>query len=215
SAGTHLSYLMRILKDDYRFDLKDLSLMSINSDPVAVEKIISKGISAKLCSAEEFIHGEHQHADILMSFEMLEHLYDPISFLDTLSKRGVSELFVLTVPYLSQSRIGLHHIRRGQQGDTTPETTHIFELSPGDWKLIFMHSGWKILIEEIYYQYPRRSLLRALQPCWKRLDFEGFYGAVLERDRSWADLSDEGVACEDTSHTLPERQDIGHPSSAQ
>ena len=181
SAGTHLTYLIKLLKDDKRYNETKFSIMSINCDPIAVKKIISKGIPAKLCSAEDYICKNHNCADILLSFEMLEHLNDPISFLNAISEKKISDRFVVTVPFLSESRVGLHHIRKGQKRVPPVETTHVFELSPKDWRLIFNHSGWEILHDNIYFQYPKKSLLRIMKPLWKKFDYEGFYGAILKR----------------------------------
>ncbi|MBW1676567.1 MAG: methyltransferase domain-containing protein [Deltaproteobacteria bacterium] len=192
SSGTHLIYLKSMLSSDPRFRSSRLKFLSVNMDPVAIEKIRSKGFDALLCRAED-LYGKHQiKADLLLSFEMLEHLNDPISFLSGISSRSVCKYFVLTVPYLAQSRVGLHHIRQQQKRDVFPENTHIFELSPMDWKLIFQHSGWKIIDEMKYQQYPQRSVFRVTKSFWKRFDFEGFYGFILERDRTWADLYKTG-----------------------
>jgi hypothetical protein len=188
SSGTHLIYLDSILKDDMKYSSCNLEYLSVNLDPIAVEKISSKGIKAILCKAQDLYENYNIKADLVFSFEMLEHLYDPISFLNTLSEKSVSECFVLTVPYLSQSRVGLHHIRQGQNRVVYPENTHIFELSPHDWQLIFQQAGWKIVNDGIYRQYPSWSVWRLLKPLWKKLDFEGFYGVILKRDRTWAEL---------------------------
>jgi hypothetical protein len=188
SSGTHLIYLNAILKNEVRFTSENLKCFSVNLDPIAVEKIASKGIEARLCRAEDLYKNYKIKADLILSFEMLEHLSDPISFLNILSEKSVSEYFVLTVPYLLQSRVGLHHIRHGQKRVVYPENTHIFELSPNDWKLIFQHAGWKIVEEAIYRQYPFWSMWVLMKPIWKKLDFEGFYGVILKRDRTWAEL---------------------------
>ncbi|MHB9073518.1 MAG: methyltransferase domain-containing protein [Desulfobaccales bacterium] len=188
SSGTHLLYLNAILKNEVRFASDNLKCLSVNLDPIAVEKISSRGIEARLCRAEDLYENYKIKADLILSFEMLEHLSDPISFLSILSEKSVSEYFVLTVPYLSQSRVGLHHIRHGQNRVVYPENTHIFELSPDDWKLIFQHAGWKVVEEAIYRQYPFWSLWVLMKPIWKKLDFEGFYGVILKRDRTWAEL---------------------------
>ena len=187
SSGTHQRYLSTILNNDKLFNSCDIRYLSVTLDPIAVEKIAFKSIDALLCRAEDIYDKYKIKADLLLSFEMLEHLYDPVTFLDTLSAKSVGEFFVLTVPYLSQSRVGLHHIRRQQHLEVCPENTHIFELSPPDWKLIFQHSGWKVVEEMIYRQYPRWSFWMIMKPIWKKFDFEGFYGVILKRDRTWAE----------------------------
>ncbi len=186
SSGTHLTYLKNLLKDSPQYGSCEFKYLSVNLDQVAIEKIRQKGIDAILCRAEDLYEKHKISANLLLSFEMLEHLYDPICFLDNISKKSECDLFVLTVPYLAQSRVGLHHLRKQQNRKVFPENTHIFELSPGDWKLIFQHSGWMVVEEQIYRQYPLWSPWVLMKPIWKRLDFEGFYGVILRIDRTWA-----------------------------
>jgi len=186
SSGTHTKYLNAILSNDQNFGPRKIEFLSINIDPAAVNRIRSKGLNALLCNAEDLYKKHLIRADLFLSFQMLEHLYDPISFLNGVSKRSVCDCFVLSVPYLARSRVGLYHIRQKQLKDVYPENTHIFELSPEDWKLIFQHSGWRVVDEMVYRQYPSNSILRFMKPFWRYIDFEGFYGTVLMRDRGWA-----------------------------
>jgi hypothetical protein len=187
SAGTHVLYLNALLGSDQRFANRGVRSVSVNLDPVAVAKIRSKGLPAILCAAEQ-LHEHDMRADLFISFETLEHLKDPVSFLDTVSRDSRCDWFALTVPYVRRSRVGLHYIRLRQKQPTTAESTHMFELSPVDWRLIFLHSGWKVADESIFLQYPRWSPFHVLRPFWRTFDFEGFYGVVLRRDRTWADL---------------------------
>ena len=68
------------------------------------------------------------------------------------------------------------------------ENTHIYELCPEDWKLIFTFSGWKVVYENIYYQYPRYGLFKFTKYLWKKKDFEGFYGVILKKDFKYSKL---------------------------
>jgi len=181
SSGTHIQYLRNLYKD------YDMRFISVNMDKTAVNKIKEKGLEAIHCRAEELSHYSI-NADIFLSFEMLEHLMNPISFLKDLSDKTTCERFVVSVPYLSSSRVGLHHIRNDAKRKCTSENTHIFELSPSDWRLLFMHSGWSIISEKVYLQYPTKSPLKVMKGYWKKYDFEGFYGAILSRDHSWSQL---------------------------
>ncbi len=182
SAGTHLQYLSELHKD------LDIRCLSINIDEEAVTRVQQKGMEA-ICARAEDMASHSIDADIFLSFEMLEHLMNPSEFLKSLSVGTKCKAFVITVPYLSHSRVGLHHIRGGQKRHVSAENTHIFELSPDDWNLIFKHSGWAVISDRIYYQYPRMFLFRCiLKKLWKRTDFEGFYGAILRPDQSWSDL---------------------------
>ena len=158
-----------------------------------MEKIQKKGFEA-IESRAELLH-EHPDfegsADIFLSYEMIEHLLDPINFLHAMATKSRCDYFVITIPYLNRSRIGLHHIRQIDKGialdrEANAETTHIFELSPDDWDLIFRFSGWKIIKSVRYTQYPKNklNLLSSLRYLWRKLDFDGFYGVILEKDDS-------------------------------
>lgn len=183
SAGTHLQYIKALYQD------RNIRCLSINIDSEAVRRIKEKGLEA-ICARAEDLASFSVNADILLSFEMLEHLMNPCQFLRSLSEKKC-RAFVVTVPYLACSRVGLHHIRHNQRRDVNPENTHIFELSPEDWRLIFQHSGWEVVAERIYRQYPKKSPFRFLMKrYWQRYDFEGFYGAILKPDKSWSDLYD-------------------------
>jgi len=181
SAGTHIRYLNGLYGG--RMDT-----LSINLDPVAVDKIRSYGLQAIQARAEDLSrHPEFagRTVDIFLSYEMLEHLLDPIGFLHSLAVSSQGEYFVISVPYVAQSRVGLHQLRRPvDRRRMSAENTHIFELSPGDWRLLFQLAGWEVVDEEFYRQYPRWHLLHLTKPFWRWIDFEGFYGVVLRRNDS-------------------------------
>lgn len=181
SSGTHIRYLSASeggVKRRY---------LSLNLDDRAVAKIRGLGLEAIHARAEE-LEAKGIDAAAFLCFETLEHLPDPYGFLHTLSAKTRAKRLILTVPYVSRSRVGLHHIRAGLKKPVTAEQVHLFELCPEDLRLMFRHCGWKIVRDEIYLQYPRRSWRRLLKEAWRRRDFEGFYGAVLEPDDSWSSL---------------------------
>lgn len=183
SAGTHIQYIKSIFGGKY-----NLRCISVNMDPQAVERIKSKNLEA-ICVRAECLSEYSIDADVYLSFEMLEHLMDPMRFLYELSDKTNCKAFVVTVPYLKNSRVALHHIRNKQVSIVSSETTHIYEFSPQDWRLIFQHAGWKIVYEKVYLQYPQKSLfVSRLKNYWGNFDFEGFYGAILVRDKSWSKL---------------------------
>ncbi len=183
SAGTHLRYLEG-LKEDLGIDMTS---MSVNLDPEAVGKIRKHGLHAVHCRAEELHRREDGiSADIFLSFEMLEHLFDPINFLHSLAERSSCTFFVITVPFVCRSRVGFHHLRRNMPHDVDAENTHIFELCPEDWDLLFRFSGWEIVFRDLYTQYPCTGLFRVMKYLWRRRDFEGFYGVILTRNHKWS-----------------------------
>ena len=185
SSGVHLLYLNALSKGD------GLRTISVNLDPVAIEKIKKKGFKA-IQSRAETLHCHPDFtgkSDIFLSYEMVEHLFDPVSFLHKMATKNECNYFVITVPYLHQSRVGLHqvrHLNKGEDRAFNAETTHIFELSPNDWDLIFRFSGWRIVKSVRYTQYPKSKInpLSLLRYIWRKLDFDGFYGVILEKDDS-------------------------------
>lgn len=183
SAGTHMFYLKNLLGDKYEIDA-----IGVNLDPRAIKKIEAKGVKAVLCRAEDLRLDDK--IDLFTSFEMVEHLHNPAIFFRNMAKKTKCDRFVITVPYVKNSRVALYHTRFPDNKKVHAEEEHIFELSPKDWKLLILHSGWRVAYEEIYYQYPRRIPLisRLLANFWKMRDFEGFWGAILEKDTSISDL---------------------------
>ena len=178
SAGTHVQYLKGLFGENYH-------TLSVDLNKEAIEKIRGKGLEAVHARAEELDQYDIK-ADLFLSFEMLEHLLSPIDFLHSLAEKSVCKGAVVSVPYLTQGRVALHHIRRNDHMAVYGENTHIFELSPSDWRLIFQHAGWRIEYDQVYLQYPKRSWLKVSKFLWKRYDYEGFYGAILVRDTKWS-----------------------------
>jgi len=169
SSGTHILYLQNLLKD------LNVNPISVNLDKKAVERIQSKGLRAIHCRAEELHEKENITADLFLSFETIEHFFDPIGFLHNMATKGSAEYFVITVPYVMQSRVGLHHIRNPKYSDKghDAEGTHIFELSP---------EGWEIIDADKYTQYPKNHPLYCTKYIWEKMDFNGFYGVILKKN---------------------------------
>lgn len=181
SAGTHIQYLQELHKDI------QLRCLSVNLDEEAVKKIREKNLKALHARAED-LGRLGIDADIFLCFETLEHLTSPVQFLKSLSDNTNCKALVITVPYVAQSRVGLHHIRASRQEPCNPESTHIFELSPTDWQLLFKYAGWSVVQNRLYLQYPTRGILRLTRRYWRQGDFEGFWGTILQRDSTWSNL---------------------------
>lgn len=177
SAGTHMLYLNDLSSD------RQVETISVNLDPRAIEKIKAKGLNAILCRAEDLDLGDRK-IDLFTSFEMIEHLHNPAIFFHRLALRSPCETILVTVPYRKTSRVGLYSVRYNSGKKIFAEDEHIFELSPEDWSLLFLHSGWKVRSSEIYYQYPSGLpvISLVLRSFWRHIDFEGFWGAILDKD---------------------------------
>jgi len=183
SAGTHMRYLKKLTEGKF-----DVDTISVNLDERAIEKIRRQGLEAIHSRAEEVDLGDKE-ISFFTSFQMVEHLHNPSIFFRRLAKKSKGKRMVITVPYVKKSRVGLHNIRNGFTHPIRAEEEHIFEFSPEDWSLLMLHSGWKVVHSEIYYQYPRRWVI--FNPLWKvfwrTADYEGFWGVILEKDTTYSD----------------------------
>jgi hypothetical protein len=165
SCGNHIKYF------DYLFH-GDIDSISINPDIRSVNKIKKKGMIARCLTAEDYIEDRYENPDLIMMFETLEHLEDPIRVLKRLNRNDAQ--MIITVPFLRQSRVAIPKDKKGI------EDIHIFELSADDWDKIFKYCGWDIIYSFVYYQYPDIPFISwLLKRFWKRYDYEGFYGVVL------------------------------------
>ncbi|MEK7376616.1 MAG: methyltransferase domain-containing protein [Candidatus Margulisiibacteriota bacterium] len=183
SAGTHMLYLKTLAAD------REIETLSVNLDKNAIEKIRARGLNALLCRAEDLDLGQRD-IDLFTSFQMIEHLHDPSKFFRSLAKRSKGNTMLVTLPYIKNSRVGLHTIReRSVLIKITAEEEHIFELSPKDWELLMRHSGWRVVFSKIYYQYPKNIpvLSQLLAKFWRSTDYEGFWGAILKKDTEISD----------------------------
>ena len=184
SAGTHSSYLEYLLHDAG----VELTALSVNIDPTAVEKIQRQGGRAILAKAEDvsqLLKGDEK-IDIFLSFQMLEHLLNPALFMHDIATKTDTDWFIITVPYVKRSRVGLKYIREPRFTRKfkaiNAENTHIFELSPDDWKMLLRFSGWEVVREDRFLMYPRGSWLTPFKFALRRYDFEGFLGLILKRN---------------------------------
>lgn len=188
SSGNHLIQLQSL-------DNSINNISSVNLDIKAVEKIRKKGIEAYHCRAEELLEKYDLRPNFFISYQMIEHLTDPARFLHNISqgnkegKRSTCDRFIISVPYQKQSRVGLWHMRFSDTKTIRDaEDVHIFELSPEDWKLLVEFSGWEVVSDKIYYQYPKWHGLYFTKYLWKRFDFEGFYIMELKINDKWSKL---------------------------
>lgn len=168
------------------FQDSQLSTVGINMQKQAVEKIQKLGLDAIHADAIDLAKRDISY-DVISLFETLEHLPDPIGFLNSIHGI-VAENLVVSVPFIRKSRIGLSYLSGGWPDGVKPtiENQHVFELSPTDWKKIFLHSGWKVNSEMKLFMYPEKSLHRLLlEPYWRRISFDGFWFASLVRDETY------------------------------
>lgn len=184
SSGNHSLYIRALAPRD-----KVSRLISVNLDPVAVGKVRAKGGEAVLCRAED-LASRGLRADLVVSFETIEHLTDPLRFLHSLATEGDVKHLLFTVPYRRTSRFGSYHLQLPPDrlpDRITPEELHIFELSPEDWMRLIRLAGYREVFSRLYLQYPRRAPMRLMAPIWRKYDYEGFLGVFAERDLRFAE----------------------------
>lgn len=161
-----------------------LQTTGINLQSEAVEKIRAKGLDAEHADAMQLAERGRTY-DVTTVMETLEHLPNPIGFLESMHEIVQARL-VISVPYLRRSRVSLRYLDEHGPGEREPtiENVHIFELCPVDWQKIFLHAGWKLHSQRIAYQFGPRSVWRLAAPVWRRMDFEGFWLASFTEDFS-------------------------------
>lgn len=173
---------VRVVLEDI-FGKTRLETVGINLQPSVVERMKKKGLNA-ICEDAIAVGNLGTRYNVVSLFETMEHLPDPIGFLQKIGS-VVEDRLVLSVPYIRNSRVGLYYQENNWTKDlpVTIETVHIFELSPNDWKKIFLHSGWRVERETIFKQFPASGPLKwILSLYWRYTSFEGFYFVSLVKD---------------------------------
>lgn len=181
---------VRLLLKKY-FGGEKLSSVGVNLQASTVEKIRKKGLDA-ICADALSLGDRGIHYDIVSLFETLEHLLNPIGFLNSIRKI-VNKTLVISVPFIRHSRVGLSYLSDRwfkewpKDMKATIENTHIFELSPLDWKKIFLHTGWKVDNEWNLMMFPSNKMSRLiLEPFWRVVSFEGFWFVSLFKDNKYS-----------------------------
>ena len=186
SSGNHARYIKAVAPAG-----KVARVVSVNLDPVAVEKIRAKGGEVVLSRAED-LDLSAIGPDLVCLFETLEHLTDPPRFLHRLATAGAAHVLI-SVPYRRDSRFGGSHLRtpvHEMPERLSAEQVHVYEFSPEDWMLLARFAGYRPVFRRLYRQYPVRFPLRLTASLWRHLDFEGFVVALLTRDSAVADRYD-------------------------
>lgn len=166
-------------------DKPGFKTMGVNLQKSAVEKIRSKGMEALHMNAMD-VGKTGVNYDVVSVFETLEHLPDPIGFLEQIHDI-VGQKLIISVPFVRQSRVSLKYLEAKPVSDNVNiENVHIFELSGNDWKKIFLHAGWKVENEWILLQFPKFGILRLImQTYWRMVSFEGFWFVSLTKDMTF------------------------------
>lgn len=145
-----------LLKEWFGNDLPRLSLLEIgdsdgmilkalgknglgaNVSPGAVKNIVSHGIQAVQCDIDAMPFSPKSF-DVVMMFETLEHLPNPVAALCHAARLARKKVIV-SIPYVRQSRILAAGYRKG-----VPQyRQHVFEFDHNDFANIVTHTPLKI-----------------------------------------------------------------------
>ncbi|MDI6758767.1 MAG: methyltransferase domain-containing protein [Candidatus Omnitrophota bacterium] len=167
---------------------KNMKTLGINFEQETVDLIRSKGLTAECMDAMD-LHKKGIKYDLVSVFETLEHLPDPISFLEYIQE-VVGCYLVISVPLVTASRVGLRYLTPKWEPYKKPSyaNNHVFEFSPRDWCKLFNHAGWAIETEWKIRQFPRSGPLNWLMSyAWRRISFEGYWFVLLKKDHSFSE----------------------------
>jgi len=161
--------------------------LGINIQKKAVELIRKNSLEAECMDAMD-LNAQTRKFDLVFVFETLEHLPNPIGFLENMQD-VVNKRLIISVPLIVNSRVGLRYLTgKWTYGEIpTIANNHIYELSPKDWTKLFWHTGWRVDHEWKVRQFPKRGLLKMLmQYAWRKISFEGFYFVSLVKDSKYS-----------------------------
>lgn len=157
--------------------------LGVNLEPEAVALIRSKGLEAQCLNAMD-LHKTGVTFDLVSIFETLEHMPNPLGFLESIQP-VVGRRLIVSVPLIVSSRVALGYLspKWSVPNQPTYSNNHFFELCPSDWKKLFSHAGWTIEDEWKVCQFPRSGPLNWLMTyAWRKMSFEGYWFVSLKKD---------------------------------
>lgn len=161
--------------------------LGINLQQSVVDEMNRNGLKAECIDAMD-LHKQNRKYDLVSVFETMEHLPNPIGFLENISM-VVKDRLIISVPLIANSRLNLGYLDPKWPKSKTPTiaTTHIFELDPEDLKKIFWHTGWEIDFDWRVRPFPKYGPLNwILKFIWRRISFEGWYFVSLKRNEKFS-----------------------------
>ena len=173
--------------------LKGFRTFGVNFEPEAVELIRSKGLEAECMNAMD-LHKKGLSFDIVSLFETLEHMPDPVGFLERIHQ-VVGLRLLISVPLIRSSRVGLNYLTHKWNPEWKPgySNNHFFEFSPRDWNKLFKHAGWTVETEWKVRQFPKSGPLNWLMSfAWRKISFEGFWFVSLKKVETFSSRFSKG-----------------------
>lgn len=145
SSGEFLSELRAAAK--LRFDDKDMTFLGIDIDRTSISKNTDRGIHIFESSVEDFASSCEEVFDLILHFELIEHLRDPFSFMNNvrglLSKDGLHHFHTPNANGLDNKALGYNDFRPLAHGIFPP--MHLQAFTPSNITHFALRSGFNIL----------------------------------------------------------------------
>lgn len=128
--------------------------IGVNVIPVCVENLQRQGIEGRL-SVGPLIPASDGEADLLICFQTLEHVTDPIGFLRELARILKADgTLVLSIPFVFRTQIRQRFYGQAADRISQPEGEfHVFEFTPSDFSRILSHTPFTQLHRQILVNY--------------------------------------------------------------
>lgn len=165
------------------YDKLSLDSIGINLQQQAVDNIKQRGLNAECIDAMDLCNQKRSY-DIVSVFETLEHLPNPIGFLENIHPI-VNNRLIISVPLIVRSRVSLGYLNQNWPQSLVPTiaNNHIFELNPQDLTKIFWHTGWEVEHKWKVRTFPEHGPLNwVMKLAWRRMSFEGWYFVSLMKN---------------------------------
>jgi 2-polyprenyl-6-hydroxyphenyl methylase/3-demethylubiquinone-9 3-methyltransferase len=147
SSGAFLSELKDAL--DANVSMLDVSYFGIDIDKTAVAKNVNNNIKLFPSSAEDFSNASNQTFDLILHFELIEHLQDPFTFMKSvknlLNADGLHHFHTPNANGLDNTALGYNDFRPLAHGIFPP--MHLQAFTPMNMTHFALRSGF--FVEQI------------------------------------------------------------------
>ena len=127
--------------------------VGIDALPVCIEKLKKAGIEGRLALNGEKILAEDNEANVVICFETLEHVQNPILFIKELERIvKINGVIFLSIPFVKTTRT-LSRFHNGNSKDRPEAENHVFEFSPDDFLKIVSYTKLRIEKNQILENY--------------------------------------------------------------
>jgi SAM-dependent methyltransferase len=116
--------------------------IGINVLDACIEQLNRQGITGIKTDGQR-MPIEDNEADLVICFETLEHVHNPISFLAELSRITKNRL-LLSIPWIPKTNIRAKWYGMTESNGQPDSEYHIFEFDEGDFRKVLSHTDFKV-----------------------------------------------------------------------